>query len=167
MTENHLVCSEPGEICEQLTDKFQGKLDKAPFWPAHAMFRPSRQGKQLFLNTNDFGPPSHTMPKNEEFFTPKKSNKPRGLKLAPKHLEHERICQAKLVQNWKSGERSIYPQSEHEVLFSMLLKYALPSFGAQAWACAFLGPVQAGRCQGYRLSCHCMPPPSDVGAGQP
>eukprot|EP00983_Pelagomonas_calceolata_P071161 1151098-Pelagomonas_calceolata.AAC.7 len=27
-----------------------------------------------------------------------------GRKLVPKHLDHERICQAKLVQTWKSGK---------------------------------------------------------------
>eukprot|EP00983_Pelagomonas_calceolata_P076638 1153494-Pelagomonas_calceolata.AAC.6 len=42
-----------------------------------------------------------------------------GGKLVPKHLEHERICQAKLVQNWIPGKRWIWPQPEYEDLLSI------------------------------------------------
>eukprot|EP00983_Pelagomonas_calceolata_P016403 517877-Pelagomonas_calceolata.AAC.2 len=63
--------------------------------------------------------------------------------LVPKHSEHERIFKASLVQSWKSGKRSIWPQSQYEALFGIFIKYALPNLGAQAWVRAFLGLGQS------------------------
>eukprot|EP00983_Pelagomonas_calceolata_P086309 1156732-Pelagomonas_calceolata.AAC.10 len=48
-----------------------------------------------------------------------------------------------MMQNWKSGKRITWLQSECEVLFVMFLKYALPNLGAQAWECVFLWPGQS------------------------
>eukprot|EP00983_Pelagomonas_calceolata_P070479 1150799-Pelagomonas_calceolata.AAC.2 len=50
--------------------------------------------------------------------------------------------------------------SMKSIYFNVLLKYALPSLGAQAWVCHSC--CLAGSCQGYGLNCHCMPPPSNT-----
>ena len=51
--------------------------------------------------------------------------------MVPKHSEHGRIRQAKLVQNWNPGKHCVWPPPEYEDLSSMFPRHALPGLGAQ------------------------------------